>query len=217
MIVSVLLILLGIPGVRERSVRKRMMTLAFCVIGSIGIAFAQMGQYGLIGGFQQLPFRGVALILFCLMLHRICKVNDIGDLEELKGVRRFAPYTYAWLVVMAVFLIGVPGTGAFVGVLYTHMGYMYSNAGAIGIVGQIANLVGMIVICLIVFPILREGFLFEKQEEKEDAEDEKIRKIKGLSGGWHIFAALFAIVLCVLSIYHDAWSFVVTRIINAVM
>ncbi len=216
MIVSLLFILFGIPGVRERNLRKRMMTLVLCVVGSIGVAFAQMGQYGLIGGLQQLPFRGLALILFCSMLHRICKMNDVEKLDELNGVRRFAPYTYAWLVVLAAFVIGIPGTGTFVGVLYAHMGYMYNYAGAIGIVGQIANIVGMIVICLVILPILREGFLFEKKEETMDT-DEKSKKIKGLSRGWHILATLVVVVLIVLSVYHDAWSLVVTRIINAVM
>ncbi len=188
----------------------------FCVIGNIGIAFAQMGQYGLIGGLQQLPFRGLALILFCGILHRICKLNDVEKLDELNGTRRFAPYTYAWLVALAAFLIGVPGTGTFVGILYAHMGYMYKCVGAIGIVGQITNIVGMIVICLVVLPILREGFLFEKKDETMDT-DEKMRKIKGLSKGWHIPMVLVVLVLIALSVYHDAWSFVVTRIINAVM
>lgn len=215
--VSLLFILLGVPGIRECNMKKRMMALVFSIIGSVGIAFAQTGQYALIGGLQQLLFRGLGIILFCCILSRVCKKNDIQNLDALNGLGRFAPYTYMWLVLLAVFLIGVPGTGTFTGILYTQMGYMYGYVGIIGIVGQIANVVGMIVVCLVVLPILKEGFLSGEKALLTDEGEKQLKRIKGLSIGWHVLVAVVVLTLSVLSIYHNAWSMVVTRIINALM
>ena len=71
--------------------------------------------------------------------------------------------------------------------------------------------------CLVVLPILKEGFLSGEKALLTDEGEKQLKRIKGLSKGWHVLVAVVVLTLSVLSIYHNAWSMVVTGIINALM
>lgn len=200
-----------------------MLALSLAVIGSLGIAFAQMGQYGLLSGLQQLPFRGLGLLFLWFVVNSICKKNEITTIEELNGIRHFVPYTYGLMVLLAVFLIGVPGTGTFTGVMYTQMGYMYSYSGVFSYVGMLGNVVGMIIIAMIVFPMLREAFLFEKKEndsEKKASEEQKIRSRKNFvkpAKALYVVTMLVVVAMLVLSVWQGPMISVVAKIVDRIM
>lgn len=219
--ISLFVTLLGAVGIRERTVKNRLAALSVATIGSLGVAFSQTGEYGMISGFQQLLFRGLGLIVFLLLMNSVCRKNEITTLEELNGVRRFMPYTYALLVVLAMFLVGVPGTGTFIGVMYAQMGYMFAKTGVISYVGMIGNIAGMIITAMLVFPILREAFLFEKKEivNGKSVSTEPAKKKKFTSPGkvLGILAVLVVLVLLVLSVWQDAVTTIVTKLIDVLM
>lgn len=219
--VSLLVTLLGVVGIREKTVKKRMLALGVTTVGSLGVAFAQMGEYGLISGFQQLPFRLLGLMLFLLLMNSVCKKNEIGVLEELNGVRRFMPYTYALLVLLAMFLVGVPGTGTFTGMMYAQMGYMYAKTGVLSYVGMVGNLASLIVTAMIIFPILREAFLYEKKEivNGKSVSTEPAEKKQFASPGkaLKVVTALLVVAMLVFSVWQDATTTAVTKLINLFM
>lgn len=219
--VSLLVTLLGAVGIREKRVKRRMIALSVTTVGSLGIAFSQAGEYGLISGFQQLLFRALGLIFFWLLMSSVCKKNDITTLEELNGVRRFMPYTYALLVLLAMFLIGIPGTGTFTGIMYAQMGYMYVKTGVISYVGMIGNVASMILTAAVVFPVLREAFLFEKKEivngKSVSTEPAEKRNFTAPSKLLKIIAALAVVVMLVLGVWQDAMSTIVTKLIDVIM
>ncbi len=220
-VVSLVAILLGIAGVKERSIKKRMVALTLATIGGLGIAFSQMGQYGLLSGLQQLPFRGVGLLFLWLLISSVCKKNQITTMEELNGVRRFAPYTYALMAVMALMLIGVPGTGIFTGVVYAQMGYMYGYSGVFSYVGMLGNVLAMVVIAMLVFPMLREAFLFEKKAGQNQKKEEKPVQIRtNFVKPPVVLQTITAVVvvgMIVLSVWQGALTSVVTKIVESMM
>lgn len=224
-LVSLLLILSGIIGIKEHSIKKRLLLLALVTIGGLGISFSQTELYGLLSGLQQLPFKVLGFLFMWLLLSSLCKKNEIIVLEDLNGVRRFAPYTYALIAFMAVMLIGVPGTGTFTGIIYAQMGYMYGYSGVFAYVGMLGNVLAMIISALLIFPILREAFLFEKKVEKKDKQDQKNgdvsamvhKRLKKPSVVLQGIAALAAVAMAVLSVWQGALTTIVTKIVESIM
>lgn len=213
--------MLGIPGIKECSIKKRMVALTLTTIGGLGISFSQMGQYGLLSGLQQLPFRGVGLLFLWLVMSDICKKNQLISLEDLNGIRRFAPYTYALMVFMAIMLIGVPGTGTFTGIMYAQMGYMYGYSGVFSYLGMLGNVLAMIIIAMIVFPMLREAFLFEKKDGQAEKDEEMtVRTRENFvkpAVALQTVANVLAVGMLVLSVWQGVLTSVVTKIVEGMM
>lgn len=182
-------------------IKKRMIYLALVTMGMLGIAFAQKEAYAILAGVQQLLFRVPALLCFMWLLHAICKGNDIKKPEELHGVRNSMPYIYAIMVMLALFIIGVPGTGSFTGILYAQMGSMYAQTGVISYVGLLGNMAGMLATAILIFPILKEAFMEEKKAFV------KPRNITVLCTG------LIAVLMLVLSVCHNLVTEVLSKII----
>ena len=220
-LVSLVMTLLGIMGIREHSIKKRMTALFLATAGGLGIAFSQMGSYGLLSGLQQLPFRIVGLLSLWLLMSSVCKKNQLVTLEDLNGLQKSAPYTYGLMVLMALMLIGVPGTGTFIGIMYAQMGYMYSYPGVFSYVGMLGNVLAMVIIAMIVFPMLREAFLFGKKDgsiEKRDIQPSKTReKFEKPPMILQLATAVMAVGLLVLSVWQGILTSVVTKIVESVM
>lgn len=215
--VSVVITLSGIVGIRGKHIGRKMGALTLTTIGSLGIAFSQAGDYGLLSGFQQLIFRAFGLIFFLLLMNSICKKNEITTLQELNGVRRFLPYTYALLVLSAMLLVGIPGTGTFTGIMYAQMGYMYAATGVISYVGMFGNIAGVVITAWLLFPVLREAFLFEKKEEDDKDYVKPVRR-KFVRPGkiLSVVAGLVITVLLVLGVWQDVTITIVTKLIEVV-
>ncbi len=213
--------MLGILGVKECTIKKRMVALALVTIGGLGIAFSQTELYGLLSGLQQLPFKVLGLLFLWLLMNSLCKKNQIVMLEDLNGVRRFAPYTYTLMAFMAVMLIGVPGTGTFTGIVYAQLGYMYGSSGVFAYLGMLGNTLAMIISALLVFPILREAFLFEKKDkqaqEKEDTNVKARKRLEKPSVVLQVIAAVIAVGMTVLSVWQGALTAIVTKIVENMM
>ena len=217
---SLLVTLLGAMGIREKRVKRRMLALSFATVGNIGLAFAQTGEYGLICGFQQVLFRGFGLILFLLLMSSVCKKNEIVMLEELNGIRRFMPYTYALLALLAMILIGIPGTGTFTSVMYVQIGYMFVEKGVISYIGMIGNVVGMMLTASIVFPMLREAFLFEKKEivngKSVATEPAKKREFVAVGKLLMVIEVLAVAALLLLGVWQDVMTTIVVKLVDMI-
>lgn len=206
-IVSLLLILSGIAGVWMKSIRKRMLFLLLTIIGMLGLAFSHVDVYGLLGGMEQLLFRGPAFFLLFLMMSKVCKLNEIREIKELNGICADMPIVYGVWVALSVFVLGMPGTGTFIGMMYALMSTIAASSGVFSYMGIVGIVVGFLVTVAIVSPILREAFLTQKEEVASDKDgitnikmvDVKKRFIKqgkGITG----VGIILVILLLVLSV-----------------
>lgn len=154
---ATILVFMGITGVKAKEVGKRLSALCITTLGATSLSFAQMNVFGLLGGFMQILFRFIGLIFFVVLVFHICKKNQIWKMDDLKGVGRKMPYVFMMVTLLAVMIIGIPSTGAFMGILYSEMGFINGGFGAISIVGMIGNVAGVILPAILIFPIWKNA------------------------------------------------------------
>lgn len=207
-----------------KSIGKRMLCLLLTIIGMLGLTFSQMDIYGLLGGFQQLLFRMPALFLLFLMINKVCKLNEIREIKELNGICADMPIMYGLWVALSVFVVGMPGTGTFTGMMYALMGAIDAADGAFAYMEIIGIVAGFLIAAAILCPILREAFLTQKQEVASDKDgitnikmvDVKKRFAKQ-GKGLAVVGILAIIILLFLSICHDVMATYLMKLLDKLL
>lgn len=184
---SFVLILLGLIGVRTNSVKRKLLFLLVSIIGMLWLPFAQGNQYGMIGGLWQAVFQIPGGLCFILLIQSICRQNNIQKVEELAGVRQGMPYLFAAGVIFAVVLMGLPGTGAFTGYLYSSIGLMFGEVNVFDYIGLSGIFLGVVVSAAITFSILKAAYLSGPKKQK----------LSSKAGFVFVFLALLFILCCV--------------------
>lgn len=160
-VISTVIILLGFIGIRMKTIWKRLAFLALTSVGMLVMSFVEGNAYGVLGGVYQVIFRLIGLIFVSLLILSVTKKNAAGSIEELSGLGKKMPYIFAMIVVFAVMVIGIPGTGTFIGMFYSEIGVILGGFGYVSYLGLLANVLGMAVSASLLFPILRQMY-FEK-------------------------------------------------------
>ena len=187
-IVAVILILPGLIGIRTKSIEHKLVFLITTSVGVLLLPFSQgKTQFGILGGIWQVLFQVPALLCFALLIKSICKRNGIRNAEELAGVRECMPYLFAAGVVFAIVLMGLPGTGTFVGYLYSAFGLMTGEFGVYSYIGLTGVLLGIVIYAAITFSILKPAYL----------PGGKIQKISSKADGVFVVLAFLFILYCV--------------------
>lgn len=205
--VAALLILAGLLGLKMKTVGKRLLFLGVAAMGMVLLAAAEMNTYGLVGGCFQLIYRLVAWIPCMLLVQSICKHNEIRDIGGLRGIGRKMPYTYALLVILSVVMIGVPVTGTFTGIIYSEIGLLAGNFGALTYMGLLGNVLGIVVPAALLFPVLRYMYFPCKDEEQEPEMVEMTisdsKEAAAPSKGLLTVSWVLAMILIVFSLYQQ--------------
>lgn len=187
-IVSVALILLGLVGIGTKSIKKKLLFLAVTTVGMLLLPFSHgRTLFGILGGVWQTVFQVPVLLCFILLVQTICKRNAIQSVEGFVGVRQSMPYLFASGVIFAVVLIGLPGTGTFIGYLYSALGMMTGDYGIYGYIGLSGILLGIVISAAITFSILRPAYLPGK----------KIQKLSSKAGIIFVFLAFLFVLCCI--------------------
>lgn len=187
-VVAVILILPGLIGIRTRSIGHKLVFLITTSIGVLLLPFSQgKTQFGILGGIWQVLFQGPALLCFVLLIKSICKRNGIWNVEELTGVRESMPYLFAAGVVFAIVLIGLPGTGTFIGYLYSAFGLMTGEFGVYSYIGLAGILLGIVIYAAITFSILKSAYL----------PGDKMQRISSKADGVFVALAFLFILYCI--------------------
>lgn len=194
-IVSFVLILLGLIGVRTRNVKRKLLFLFVTTLGMLLLPFSQRNPLGILGGVWQTVFQIPELFCFILLILSLCRQNGIQRIEELAGVRQRAPYVYASGVVFAIAALGVPGTGTFIGYLYSALGLMTGGFNIFGYVGLAGIVLGTAVSAAIIFSILKSAYLPGGQKQK----------LSTKAGMIFVFLAFLVILCCVFQNQVVAW------------
>lgn len=187
-VVAVILILPGLIGIRTKSIGHKLVFLITTSIGVLLLPFSQgKTQFGILGGIWQVLFQGPALLCFVLLIKSICKRNGIRNVGELAGVRECMPYLFAAGVVFAIVLMGLPGTGTFIGYLYSAFGLMTGEFGVYSYIGLAGILLGIVIYAAITFSILKPAYL----------SGGKIQRIFSKADGVFIVLAFLYILYCI--------------------
>ena len=187
-IVSVALILLGLVGIRTKSIKKKLLFLVVTTVGMLMLPFSQGGtMFGILGGVWQVVFKVPAMVCFILLVQNICRCNAIQSVEGFVGVRQGAPYLFAASVIFSIVLMGMPGTGTFIGYLYSALGLMTGGYGIYAYIGLSGILLGFVISAAITFSILKPAYLPE----------EKIQKLSSKADSIFVFLAFLFILCCI--------------------
>ena len=187
-IVAVVLILPGLIGIRTKNIESKLVFLITTSIGVLLLPFSQgKARFGILGGIWQVLFQGPALLCFVLLIKSICKRNGIRNAEEFAGVREHMPYLFAAGVVFAIVLMGLPGTGTFVGYLYSAFGLMTGDFGVYSYIGLAGILLGIAIYAAITFSILKTAYLPGR----------KVQKISSKADGVFVVLAFLFILYCI--------------------
>lgn len=158
-VVSVILIFLGLRGVKTKIVKKKLLFLCISTAGMLMLPISQWNQFGVKGGLRQAVFQIPALLCFILLLWNICKKNELTSVEELAGIRQRMPFLYTSAVVFAIILIGFPATGTFYGIMYSVLGLLGGDFGICTYVGLAGIVAGIAISAMLTFSILKQAYL----------------------------------------------------------
>lgn len=209
-VISTLVILVGLFGIRSNRLQKRMLFLCISQAGSILLAFVGLNAYGLLGGIFQILFRLLSLILL-FVFFGIYKRGQILSLSDIRGMGRQTPYLFAAAVVMAMIVIGIPATGTFTGILYSEIGLLSGGYGVFTYIGLAANMAGIIVAAMLLVPVFRRAYFpgvekggptAVKEEDVPEPADEGNQAGEQLPAGGrvticYLVAAFLLVVFCI--------------------
>lgn len=201
-VVSVILILLGLAGIVTKNIKRKLIFLTVNTIGMLVLAFSQ-GKVRLasepVAGLWQIAYQLPALLCFVLLIRNICKRNDIHMSEDLVGVRQGMPYLFAAGAVFAIVLIGLPGTGTWVGYFLVAFGLMLDQAGIFRYIGLCGILAGIAMNAAITFSILKPAYLPTDNKPKLSLK----------AGGIYV---VFALLLILASVFYDYAAIMISGI-----
>lgn len=186
-------ILLGLLGLRSKTIGKKLFFACISAFGGILLAFTENNMYGIVGGTLQLVFRLVAGIALVIWIRSICYKNGIQDLTGIQGIGRQVPYSYAAAVLFAVVLTGFPGGGAFTGLLYSEIGMLAGGFGFAVYFGLIGNACSILIPGILLFQILRPAYFYTEESEP--------LRIAGPSKKMAVLFGILAIAMIVFCIY----------------
>lgn len=207
-VVSAVLILAGFIGVKMKAIRKKLLFAWISSIGMMILSFAQMNAFGVLGSSYQVLFRLVSLILLTVLLLAIIKKNAIDKVEGLSGIGKNMPYIYAMTVIFSMMVIGIPGTGTFLGLYYSELGLIamiVQDFGIFAYIGALVNVIGIGVLAALLFPMLRQAYF-------PGAEMERVKNTVKPGKGLLIISVIVLILLVAASVYPNPIMMLITNL-----
>lgn len=193
-IISAVMIVAGIIGLKMKEIWKKLLFAGITSAGMLILTLSQVTGYGLRGAAYQMIFRVIGFIFLCAILLTLAKKNSISKVEELAGIGKKMPYVFAMIVLFSAFVIGLPATGTFNGMFYSTVGLLGSSLGLWAYAAAAVNIIGMVVLAVLLFPILRQAYF--PGEEAENMEN-----VVRLNKGFVIGSALVLVLLLAVSVY----------------
>lgn len=157
-VISTIMILTGFVGAKMKAVWQKLIFLSVSIVGMLLMSFSEGNAYGVLGGTYQVLFRLISLIFLIALILSVAQRNNITKVEELRGIGKKMPYLYAMIVIYSMLVIGIPATGTFIGIFYSGIGVLLGGFGLLAYVGLLANVIGIGVAALLIFPILRQAY-----------------------------------------------------------